>query len=391
MNFMKKKIAILGSTGSIGKTLINILKKDKKNIELKLITTNKNIKELIKQINIFNVKNVIVKDYKSFLKLKKVLNKKKINVYNNFDSINHIFNNKKIDYSMSAISGLDGLDPTLRLIEFTKKIAIANKESIICGWSLINKKLLFHNTKFVPVDSEHYSIYSLIGGLKNNNIECVYITASGGPFNNYPLNKFKSITPKSALNHPNWNMGKKISIDSATLMNKVFEIIEAKMIFNLNYKKLKILIHSKSYVHAMVKFSNGVTKILMHDTNMKIPIFNSIYEEDKKKIVTKKLDFSIINNLNFKNVDLKKFPVVKILNKIPTDSSLFETVIVAANDKLVKLFLQKKIHFLDISKVLLKITQEKEFLKYRRLIPKNITDIIKLSDYVSLKIDTYDI
>jgi len=388
---MKKKIAILGSTGSIGKTLINILKKDKKNIELKLITTNKNIKELIKQINIFNVKNVIVKDYKSFLKLKKVLNKKKINVYNNFDSINHIFNNKKIDYSMSAISGLDGLDPTLRLIEFTKKIAIANKESIICGWSLINKKLLFHNTKFVPVDSEHYSIYSLIGGLKNNNIECVYITASGGPFNNYPLNKFKSITPKSALNHPNWNMGKKISIDSATLMNKVFEIIEAKMIFNLNYKKLKILIHSKSYVHAMVKFSNGVTKILMHDTNMKIPIFNSIYEEDKKKIVTKKLDFSIINNLNFKNVDLKKFPVVKILNKIPTDSSLFETVIVAANDKLVKLFLQKKIHFLDISKVLLKITQEKEFLKYRRLIPKNITDIIKLSDYVSLKIDTYDI
>ena len=388
---MKKQIAILGSTGSIGKTLINILKKDKKNIELKLITTNKNIKELIKQINIFNVKNVIVKDYKSFIQIKKILKNKKIKIYNNFNSINHIFNNKKIDYSMSAISGLEGLDPTLRLIEFTKKIAIANKESIICGWSLINKKLLFYNTKFVPVDSEHYSIYSLIGGLKNDNIECVYITASGGPFNNYPLRKFKLITPKLALNHPNWNMGKKISIDSATLMNKIFEIIEAKMIFNLNYKKLKILIHPKSYVHAMVKFTNGVTKILIHDTNMKIPIFNSIYEKEKKKIVTKKLDISIINNLNFQNVDLKKFPVVKILNKLPVNSSLYETVIVAANDKLVKLFLKKKIHFLDISKVLLKITREKEFLKYRRLIPKNIVDIIKLSNYVSLKIDTYDI
>jgi len=388
---MKKQIAILGSTGSIGKTLINILKKDKKNIELKLITTNKNIKELIKQINIFNVKNVIVKDYKSFIQIKKILKNKKIKIYNNFNSINHIFNNKKIDYSMSAISGLEGLDPTLRLIEFTKKIAIANKESIICGWSLINKKLLFYNTKFVPVDSEHYSIYSLIGGLKNDNIECVYITASGGPFNNYPLRKFKLITPKLALNHPNWNMGKKISIDSATLMNKIFEIIEAKMIFNLNYKKLKILIHPKSYVHAMVKFTNGVTKILIHDTNMKIPIFNSIYEKEKKKIVTKKLDISIINNLNFQNVDLKKFPVVKILNKLPVNSSLYETVIVAANDKLVKLFLKKKIHFLDISKVLLKITREKEFLKYRRLIPKNIIDIIKLSNYVSLKIDTYDI
>ena len=388
---MKKQIAILGSTGSIGKTLINILKKDKKNIELKLITTNKNIKELIKQINFFNVKNVIVKDYKSFLQINKILKNKKIKIYNNFNSIKHIFNNKKIDYSMSAISGLEGLDPTLRLIEFTKKIAIANKESIICGWPLINKNLLFYNTKFVPVDSEHYSIYSLIGGLKNDNIECVYITASGGPFNKYPLRKFKLITPKSALNHPNWNMGKKISIDSATLMNKVFEIIEAKMIFNLNYKKLKILIHPKSYVHAMVKFTNGVTKILIHDTNMKIPIFNSLYEKEKKKIRTKKLDISIINNLNFKNVDIKKFPVVKILNKLPVNSSLYETVIVAANDKLVKLFLMKKINFLDISKFLLKITQEKEFLKYRRLIPKNITDIIKLSNYVSLKIDTYDI
>tara|TARA_B100000795_G_C22795961_1_gene439328 strand:- start:1179 stop:2345 length:1167 start_codon:yes stop_codon:yes gene_type:complete len=388
---MKKQIAILGSTGSIGKTLINILKKDKKNIELKLITTNKNIKELIKQINFFNVKNVIVKDYKSFLQINKILKNKKIKIYNNFNSIKHIFNNKKIDYSMSAISGLEGLDPTLRLIEFTKKIAIANKESIICGWPLINKNLLFYNTKFVPVDSEHYSIYSLIGGLKNDNIECVYITASGGPFNKYPLRKFKLITPKSALNHPNWNMGKKISIDSATLMNKVFEIIEAKMIFNLNYKKLKILIHPKSYVHAMVKFTNGVTKILIHDTNMKIPIFNSIYEKEKKKIRTKKLDISIINDLNFKDVDVKKFPVVKILNKLPVNSSLYETVIVAANDKLVKLFLMKKINFLDISKFLLKITQEKEFLKYRRLIPKNITDIIKLSNYVSLKIDTYDI
>ena len=388
---MKKKITILGSTGSIGKTLINILKKDKKNIELKLITTNKNIKELIKQINFFNVKNVIVKDYKSFLQINKILKNKKIKIYNNFNSIKHIFNNKKIDYSMSAISGLEGLDPTLRLIEFTKKIAIANKESIICGWPLINKNLLFYNTKFVPVDSEHYSIYSLIGGLKNDNIECVYITASGGPFNKYPLRKFKLITPKSALNHPNWNMGKKISIDSATLMNKVFEIIEAKMIFNLNYKKLKILIHPKSYVHAMVKFTNGVTKILIHDTNMKIPIFNSIYEKEKKKIRTKKLDISIINDLNFKDVDVKKFPVVKILNKLPVNSSLYETVIVAANDKLVKLFLMKKINFLDISKFLLKITQEKEFLKYRRLIPKNITDIIKLSNYVSLKIDTYDI
>tara|TARA_B110000037_G_C17066534_1_gene484054 strand:+ start:300 stop:1466 length:1167 start_codon:yes stop_codon:yes gene_type:complete len=386
---MKKKIAILGSTGSIGKTLIDILKKDKKNFELRLITTNKNINELLKQIKFFDVKNVIVKDYKSYLKIKKILYKKKINIFNKFDSINKIFKNKKIDYSMSAISGLDGLDPTLKIIRYTKKIGIANKESIICGWSLINKELLKNKTKFIPIDSEHYSIYSLIGSLNNENIEEIYITASGGPFNKMPFKKFNTIKLKAALKHPNWNMGKKITIDSATLMNKVFEIIEAQKIFNLEYKKLKILVHSKSYVHAIVKFTSGITKILIHDTNMKIPIFNSLYEDNDNKIITRKLDFSIINNLNFENVNLKKFPVIKILNKLPSDNSLFETVIVAANDKLVNLFLNKKINFLDISRILLKITKEKEFLKYREIIPKNIEVIVKLSNYVSLKVDTY--
>ena len=388
---MKKKIVILGSTGSIGKTLINILKKDKKNFELKLLTTNKNIKELVKQIEFFNVKNVIVKDYKSFLKLKKILYKKKIHIFNEFNSINKIFKNNKIDYTMSAISGLEGLDPTLKIIRHTRKIGIANKESIICGWSLISKELLKNKTLFVPIDSEHYSIYSLIGNIKSENIEDVYITASGGPFNKVPLNKFNKINLKAALKHPNWNMGKKITIDSATLMNKVFEVIEAQKIFNLNYEKLKILIHPKSYVHAIVKFTNGITKILIHDTDMKIPIFNSLYENNNKKIVTKKLDFSIINDLNFENVNLKKFPVIKILNKLSSNNSLYETVIVAANDKLVRLFLTKKIKFLDISRILLKIIKEKEFLKYRLIIPRNVDHIVKLSHYVSLKIDTYDI
>ena len=160
---MKKKIVIFGSTGSIGKSLINILKKDKKNINILLITTNKNINELLKQVEAFNVKNVIVTDNKKFLFLKTKLKKQGINVYNNFNSFNKIFNKRKIDYTMSAISGLEGLEPTLKIIKFTKKIAIANKESLICGWSLIKKELLKNKTKFIPIDSEHFSIYSLIG------------------------------------------------------------------------------------------------------------------------------------------------------------------------------------------------------------------------------------
>ena len=388
---MKKKIAILGSTGSIGKTLFNILKKNKSNFEISLLSINKNTKELLKQIKIFKVKNIIISDMKSFLYIKKKFHKKNMNIYNNFDSINKIFNKKKIDYTMSAISGLDGLEATLKLIKFTKKIGIANKESIICGWPLIKKELLKNKTQFIPIDSEHYSIHSLIGVSKRSKIDKVYITASGGPFKNYSIKKFKSVTIKSALKHPNWKMGKKITIDSATLMNKVFEVIEAKKIFDIDYKDLKILIHPKSYVHAIVKFHNGLTKILIHDTDMTIPIFNSLNENDNLSIKTKKLNFSILNNLSFEEVDTQKFPVVKIINKLPEINSLFETIIVTANDRLVKMYLDHKIHFLDISRILLKFIDRKEFLKYKGIIPKNIKDINNLSNYVSLKIDTLDI
>ncbi len=388
---MKKKIVILGSTGSIGKNLFNILKKDRNNFEISLIAANNNVIEVLKQIKIFKVNNIVITNYKKFLYLKKKLCKKKINIYNNFDCIDTIFINKKVDYVMNAISGIDGLDPTLKIIKFTKKIAIANKESIICGWSLIKKELFINKTKFVPIDSEHFSIYSLIGGLNNDNIDKVFITASGGPFNKYPLNKFKSITPKAALIHPNWKMGKKITIDSATMMNKVFEIIEAKKIFDLDYKNLEILVHPKSYVHALVKFKNGLTKILIHDTNMSIPIFNSLYENEVKKIASKKLNVTALNNLNFENVNVEKFPVIKIIKQLPNNHSLFETIIVTANDVLVDMFLNKKIKFLDISKNLLKILKNKEFLKYKSIIPKKINDIVNLSDYVSLKIKSLDI
>jgi 1-deoxy-D-xylulose-5-phosphate reductoisomerase len=388
---MKKKIVILGSTGSIGKTLINILKKDKKNFEIVLLTVDKNIKELLKQVKIFNVKNIIVTNKKQYLTVKNNLKNKKINIYNNFSSITKILKKKNIDYTMNAISGLDGLNPTLKIIKFTKNIAIANKEAIICGWPLIKNELKKNKTEFIPIDSEHFSIWTLINKARNQDIEKIFITASGGPFHNYPLNKFQSITPKIALKHPNWKMGKKITIDSATLMNKVFEVIEAKKIFNFDYKKLNILVHPKSYVHAIVKFTNGLTKILIHDTNMTIPIFNSLYPNFQKKIESKDLDLSIINNLDFKKTNIKKFPVLKILNNLPNNHSLFETVIVSVNDKLVHMFLQNKIKFLDISKIMLKIINNKEFTKYKKIIPKNIEQITQLSHYVSLKIKSFRI
>jgi 1-deoxy-D-xylulose-5-phosphate reductoisomerase len=383
-----KKIVIFGSTGSIGASLINIIKKDKKKFKIELITAHTNYKKLIKQVRFFDIKNIIITDRNSFLKTKKILINENVNVYNDFNSFKKIFKNKKIDYIMSAITGFHGLKPTLESIKFTKVIAIANKESIICGWNLIKRNLKKYKTKFVPVDSEHFSIWSLIGKKNYNNFEKIYLTASGGPFRKYPLNQFKNITPKKALMHPNWSMGKKISIDSATMMNKVFEIIEAKKIFNFKYSQLEILIHPHSYLHAIVKSNDGLTKLLIHDTDMTIPIFNSVYQENEKKIKSNTLDINILNNLNLKQIDKKRFPVIKIIDQLRNKDSLFETVIVSANDILVNRFLKNEIKFTDISKVLLKITNLNEFKKFKKFEPKNVEEVTKLANYVSLKIKT---
>jgi len=387
---MKKKIAILGSTGSIGKTLINVLKKDKKNFNIVLLTANKNYNELLKQAKIFNVKNLILTNKNNFLKLKKKNHSNKIKIYNNFESINKIFK-KKIDYILSSISGIEGLSPTLKCIKYTDVIAIANKEAIICGWNVLKKELKKNKTEFIPVDSEHFSIHYAINKKLSSNINKIYLTASGGPLLNVPLKKFKDVKLHDVLNHPNWNMGKKISIDSATLMNKVFEIIEAKKIFDVDYKKLAILTHPQSYIHSIIKFNNGFIKIIAHDTDMKIPIFNTIYHDVKKKIKTKKINLKYLNNTMLAKIDNDKFPVVNILKNLPESDSLFETVLVTANDELVKLFLKNKIKFTDISKKLLIINKNPKFTQYKKIQPKNINDILKLNKYLRVNINFKDI
>ena len=231
---MKKKIAILGSTGSIGKTTFNIIKKNKKDFDVVLLSTNKNIKEILKQANDLNVNNIIISSKKHYLKVLKIKKYKKLKIHNDFNFLHKIIK-KKLDYCMCAITGLAGLEPILSCIKHSKKIAIANKESIICAWNLIQKELNKYKTEFVPVDSEHFSIMSLLNKHSEEKIDKIYITASGGPFLKLPINKFKAVTPDKAVKHPRWSMGKKISVDSATLMNKLFEVIEAKKIFNLKY------------------------------------------------------------------------------------------------------------------------------------------------------------
>ena len=378
---MRQKIAILGSTGSIGKNLLEIINKDRNKFEVVLLTANKNHSDLIKQAKKYNVKNLIIKNYKSYTLLKNI-NLKGINIYNDYNNFNKFFK-KKIDYVMSSISGMEGLGPTLNIIKFTKKIAIANKESIICAWNLIQHELVKNKTKFVPVDSEHFSLWYALKNLPSSEIEKVYLTASGGPLLKFSKLKLKNVKLSQALKHPTWKMGKKISIDSCTMMNKVFEVIEAKHLFNLSYKKITVLTHPNSYIHAVVKFKNGLIKIIAHDTTMKIPIFNSIKSDKALSIKTNNLNLTKLNNLDLKKVNTKFFPVVNILKKLPNKISLYETVIVTINDLLVDQFLNKKITYKQLQDLLVKLTKKKLFTKYKKLKPKKFEDIILVKNKVS--------
>ena len=383
---MNRRVAILGSTGSIGKALLNIISRDKKNFQILLLTANKNYNLILKQAKKHKVKNLIITNKKSYEIAKKKLKfNKSINLYNNYNSLNKIFK-KKISYVMSSISGVDGLYPTLKIIKYTQNIAIANKESIIIAWNLISRELTINKTNFIPVDSEHFSIWYGLNNFENNNLDKIYLTASGGPFAKLPLNKFKQIKIKEALKHPNWKMGKKISIDSATMINKIYEVIEAKNIFKINYENIKILLHSNSYLHAILKFKNGLIKLIAHDTTMKIPIFNTLYFDKNKKISSKNLKLKILNNLKLKKPDIKRYPMIKLLKLLPSKPSLYETVIVSANDCLVELFLKEKIGFLNIQEELFKILRSKEFISYKNKVPNNVDDIINLNNYVRLKL-----
>ena len=372
---MSKEIIILGSTGSIGKSILKIINKNKKDFKIKLLTTNNNISLIYSQANKFKVNTVVINNSYEYEKYKKKFIKKKIKVFFKIKDAVKKFR-KKVYYTINGISGIEGLEPTIDVIPHTKNIAIANKESIICGWNFINKSLIKHKTSFIPIDSEHFSIWSLLKGENVNNINKIYLTASGGPFLNKKKSEIKNIKAIHAVKHPNWSMGKKISIDSATMMNKIFELIEAAKIFNLNIKKFRIIIHPKSYIHSIIQFNTGISKMLAHETSMEVPIFNSLYQYSNKHIYNKKqFDFKTLNGLNFIKPNDKKFLCLKLLKYIKIKNTYFEIILVSINDELVKKYLNDQISFISIQKSLLKLIKDPYFTKYYNQIPNNIIDI----------------
>ena len=378
------KIAILGSTGSIGKSTLDVIRKDKNFFEVVFLSANNNYKKLIQQAKEFNVKNILIKNQIFHERTERSLKNSKTKVYSGDISLTNIIS-KKLDYTMAAIVGVAGLQPTIDAIKISKTVALANKESIICGWEILSKLIKKYKTKILPVDSEHFSIMELTKDISDEEVEEIIITASGGPFLNIPQNKLNYVKPAQAINHPNWKMGKKISIDSANLMNKVFEVIEACRIFKFNKKKYRIMIHPQSYVHSIIRFKNGLIKMILYNTDMKIPISNTLYGRKNHVLNVKKIDARILSKLSFQNVNTKRFPSIKLINKCLNLGFLAPTIVNASNEVLVSLFLTKKIGFLKIVKTINKIFRDKDFKKHAKRKPKSIKDIQITDNWARLK------
>ena len=375
-----KTIALLGSTGSIGQSTLDIIKKTN-TFKVVLIIANSNYSKILSQIKSYKPKIVIIRNLKAYLRIKKTLNLKKIIILNNINSIEKYI--QKIDITVSAIPGLAGLEPTLKFIKLSKKVLLANKESIVCGWKLIKKEATKYNTKLVPIDSEHFSISELTRQHTNDEVEKIYITASGGPFLRLHKNKFKNIKPKDAIKHPKWKMGKKISVDSATLMNKVLELTEALKLFPFSADKYEIIIHPQSLVHAIVKFKNGTTYFLYHAVDMKIPISNALYDGKinfKKHFKNIKANDSINPNLEFFKADDKKFSTLRLIPIMSSQKSA-PIIINAANEIFVDEFLKNNIHFNDIFTYLKLVLKDKNYIKTSNMSSNSIKNIYKIDNW----------
>ena len=377
---MKKFISILGSTGSIGLSSLKILDRKKNYLKPFLFSANKNFNLICKQIRKYKPLYFFINDKKTFQKIKKKFKNENIRIINNIDTKSFKY---KSDITIAAIPGIAGLSPTIKMINKSNKMLLANKESIICGWELIKKASLRFNTTLIPIDSEHFSIFKLIENIKIDQIKKIYLTASGGPFLDLKIKKLKKIKPQHALKHPKWKMGKKITVDSATLMNKVFEYIEAQKLFNIPEKKLDILIHPESLVHAIVKLKNGLTKFIYHDTSMIIPLANAIFEKNLE-IDNFLKDDKTIRNLTFKLPDQKKFPVIKNLNKFNEFPST-PIIVNASNELLVDQFLRKKVPFLAIPIIIDKILRDRNYKKYAIRKPKDLEQINEINLWAKTK------
>ena len=346
-----KKIAILGSTGSIGKSALNIIESFKDKYSISLLAANTSVATLKEQIEKFNVLNAAVINLEAAKELKKISNKN-VKIYAGENELIKALNEIDYDILLSSMVGFAGLRPTLEGIKKGKRIALANKETLVVAGELMQKFFSKYNAELLPVDSEHSAIFQCLVGEKKENINQIILTASGGPFLNRSYENLKNVSIEEALAHPNWKMGKKISIDSATMMNKGLEVIEAKWFFDIPLDKIKVVIHPQSIAHSMVEFVDGSIKAQLGTPDMRLPILYAFSYPNRFCYNQIKTNFAKIGSLTFLDPDFKKFECLSLAYECARIGGLAPCILNAANEIAVDKFLKGKIKFLDIPEII---------------------------------------
>ena len=381
---MKKHISILGSTGSIGVNALKIAELLSKDIEVKYLTANKNFELLIEQTKKYKPKSICLVDKKFYKNLKLGINTKQVEVLVGREGLIEISKRKDVNVMLNSLVGSSGMEPTLCAIEAGINVALANKESLVMAGGIINEAMELSGAKIFPVDSEHSAIWQCLVGENFNDIKRIILTGSGGPFRSRDLDTFDDISVKEALKHPNWDMGEKISIDSATMMNKCLEVIEAYWLFQLDPKKIDIVIHPQSIVHSMVEFNDGSIKAQMGVPDMKIPIQYALTYPSHLKSPWERLDFLSCGDLTFQGPDYDRFPSLQLAYKALKNGGTASAALNLSNDYSVQKFLENKIIFTDIYKINYSALNNHPWLEH-----PNLNDLRNLDSWIKEHVNEF--
>lgn len=349
MSEIKKQIAILGSTGSIGTQALEVIAANPALFEVYALTANNNVDLLIAQAKIYRPEMVAIANEAYYQKLKDELSDLPIKVFAGYDSIAEVASMQPVDIVLTAMVGYAGLKPTINAIKAGKKIALANKETLVVAGELICDLVKKFNAAIIPVDSEHSAIFQCLAGEGNNPVEKLILTASGGPFRTKSLAELEYVTKNEALKHPNWDMGAKITIDSASMMNKGFEIIEAKWLFGVSPDQIQVVVHPQSIIHSMVQFADGSIKAQLGLPDMKLPIQYALTYPERIKTNFPRFDFAICSQFTFEEPDTERFRNLELAYYAMEKAGNMPCILNAANEVVVDAFLNEKIGFLQMS------------------------------------------
>lgn len=357
----KRVIAILGSTGSIGTQTLQVVEEHPECFEVYAITANQRVDNLIAQARKFKPEAVVIADETKYTQLKEALADLPIKVYAGYEAICQIVTSAPIDIVVTAMVGFAGLRPTIEAIKAGKAIALANKETMVVAGELITNLANRYRVPILPVDSEHSAIFQCLAGESNNRIEKLILTASGGPFRTYTAEQLEGVTKAQALRHPNWSMGAKITIDSATMMNKGFEVIEAKWLFGIEGKDIEVVVHPQSVIHSMVQFADGSVKAQLGTPDMRLPIMYALSYPSRLDSSFPRLDFGKLQQLTFESPNFDTFPCLRFAYDALAMGGNMPCVVNAANEICVAAFLREKIKFTDMSRIIERAMQSANF------------------------------